>query len=191
MHTYHTLMLNFKYLVNNLISITNARCSHCFHIKYQCFTHHFSYMEWFSKMLHFFTRWRVFLTTMCISRERAIVVVLAACAMHNFLRTRLPTFTNSLLDKEDPETHQVTPGQWRQETGMKKVQPLRGNTALAFAKKQRESLCSFVNGAGSVSWQDNILQEWGIAFCPEILNFLKVIKIGVYNIELHLVFLRN
>ena len=96
---------------------------------------------------------------MSITPDRAIHVVMAACAMHNFLRTRLPTFTNNLIDREDPATHTVIPGQWRQEPTMSDIESLRGNTCTAFAKRQRELLCEFVNGPGAVSWQDNVLQN--------------------------------
>ena len=48
-------------------------------------------------------RWRVLLTHMLITPERAELVVLASCALHNMLRTRLPTYTNGLVDREDTE----------------------------------------------------------------------------------------
>ena len=96
---------------------------------------------------------------MYISTDRAIDVVLAGCALHNFMRTRLPVYTNHLLDKEVDETHEVIPGQWRQQGTTEKVPNLRGNTSLACAKHQRDVLCDFVNGPGAVPWQDRMIAE--------------------------------
>ena len=109
-------------------------------------------------MLVFF-RWRVFLTNMAISTDRAESVVLAGCVLHNFLRTRLSSYTDHLLDKEDEANHTLIPGAWRQEVGaLQDVGPLHGNTALGIAKIQRETLCAFVNGPGAVTWQDKMIQ---------------------------------
>ena len=96
---------------------------------------------------------------MCITPERAIDVVMAACALHNFLRTRLPVFTNNLLDREEPGTHSIIPGQWRQDAEMEDVAALRGNTATFLAKRQREKICEFVNGTGAVPWQDRMIGD--------------------------------
>jgi hypothetical protein len=122
------------------------------HVYINNLIYHFKYFTIYF-ILH---RWRVFLTNMMISPERAEHVVLAACALHNFLRTRLPSYTNSLLDKEDDLSHEVTPGDWRKDGGMASVGPLRGNTALAVAKHQRDHLCHYVNGIGAVPWQDRL-----------------------------------
>ena len=96
---------------------------------------------------------------MYITPERAIDVVMAACALHNYLRTMLPRFTNNLLDYEDRNTHTIIPGAWRNEAQLEDVQPLRGNTSTACAKRQRELLCEYVNGQGKVPWQDEIFLE--------------------------------
>ena len=96
---------------------------------------------------------------MAITPERAKIVVLAACALHNFLRNKLPRYTNVLLDREDENTHQVTPGSWRRDRTMEGLQKLPGNTSMMLAKRQRDTLLEFVNGIGAVSWQDAILAD--------------------------------
>lgn len=101
-------------------------------------------------------RWRCFLSPMLITPSRAEDVVLAACALHNYLRTRLPTFTNHLLDKEN-ENHEVIPGTWRNEEALRSIAALKGNNAMRDAKLQREYLCQYVNGVGAVSWQDRMI----------------------------------
>lgn len=94
-----------------------------------------------------------------ISPDKAQDVVLAACALHNYLRTKLPSYTNSLLDHEDEHTHVVVPGEWRKDAAMNNIPPLRGNTSLATAKRQRDRLCAYVNGVGAVEWQDRIVGQ--------------------------------
>ena len=85
--------------------------------------------------------------------------MLAACSLHNYLRTKYPSFTNNLLDQEDEETHDVIPGAWRADANLLSLPHLRGNTAYAAAKRQRETLCQYVNGPGSVSWQDRMISH--------------------------------
>ena len=104
-------------------------------------------------------RWRVFLTNILIGPDRAESCVLAACAMHNMLRTKMPSYTNTLLDIESPETHEVIPGVWRNESTLQSIDALHGNTSLQCAKRQRNQLCEFVNGVGAVPWQDRMVQD--------------------------------
>lgn len=99
----------------------------------------------------------MFLGNIGIDHEKVPDVVLAACALHNFLRTKLPTYTNNLLDQEDPETHVVVPGAWRADSNLEDLDNLRGNTSTAEAKRQREILRDYVNGPGAVSWQDRMI----------------------------------
>jgi hypothetical protein len=66
---------------------------------------------------------------------------------------KLPSYTNSLLDQEHDETHEVIPGEWQRDGILQSVGPLRGNTSLVAAKRQRDHLCDYVNGTGAVPWQ--------------------------------------
>ena len=99
------------------------------------------------------------MTPMSITPERAETVVLAACSLHNYLRAKLPAYTNALLDREDDQTHQITPGAWRRDKTMDGLKKLPGNTAMLLAKRQRETICEFVNGVGAVPWQDRMVSD--------------------------------
>lgn len=85
-------------------------------------------------------------------------IVLAACVIHNILRTRFPTGTTKLADREDPETHDVIPGTWRDDDCLTGMELLRGNhstrTAKALRDYQRQYYTSEV---GRVSWQDAMI----------------------------------
>lgn len=84
-------------------------------------------------------------------------IVQACCVLHNILRTKYPTMNNRLVDSENPVTHCVLPGAWRDEAALTAIQSLRGNNASKRAKAQREYLKKFYNGPGSVPWQDKMI----------------------------------
>jgi hypothetical protein len=90
-----------------------------------------------------------------IRPERAELVVLAACSLHNLIRTRYPQLTNNLLDAEDPLTHHVNMGEWRQGPIMTELDALKGNNSTKAGKAYRQYLTQyFVSEAGSVPWQE-------------------------------------
>ena len=65
-----------------------------------------------------------------------------------------------MLDHEDPVTHQVNPGAWREAREIAEMLPhmIRGNYATQSAKLQRLYLVDYANSEeGSVPWQDNMI----------------------------------
>lgn len=86
-------------------------------------------------------------------------IILGACTLHNLLRTRNPQHTNNFVDREDPLTHAIIPGAWRDEHAtLTGLEVLHGNNATKVAKAQRDYLRQyFVSPAGSVPWQDNMI----------------------------------
>ena len=92
--------------------------------------------------------------------ERVETIVMAACTLHNLIINRRGMRRHGDADREDPETHQVIPGNWRTEPQMPDLgqAPLRGNTATKAAKDLREYLVEYFNSpAGSVPWQDRMI----------------------------------
>ena len=96
------------------------------------------------------------LSHMLVTPDRAELIVLACCALHNFLRTRLPSYTNHLLDRED-EDHEVINGPWRNDEVMMSLAAMRGQNVTKAAKGQRDYLCGWVNSVGAVPWQDRMV----------------------------------
>ena len=86
-------------------------------------------------------RWRVLLTTMCLKPDRAEKVVNACCSLHNWLRVKKPTYTNRLIDREDPQTRQMIPGQWHGDVALRSLETMRSRNAKQAAKSQRQYTC--------------------------------------------------
>ena len=74
-------------------------------------------------------RFRVFMSPIGIGPEKVEQIVLASCYLHNFLRSQAktrPIYTPpGSFDIEDPDTHQVIPGEWRHQQQSQGMQPLK------------------------------------------------------------------
>lgn len=101
-------------------------------------------------------RFRCLLSTMAQEPSTVTTITLACCCLHNVMRLRYPSTQNALLDREDPDTHEVTPGAWRDDVTFPDLsQVAGGNRATKEAKCQRIYLKEYYNSpAGAVPWQD-------------------------------------
>ena len=83
---------------------------------------------------------------------------MACCILHNYLREKYPQATIQAADHEDPDTHDIVPGAWRQNQGLENLQNLAGNTSSKAGKAQREYLRVYCNSdVGRVDWQDDMI----------------------------------
>ena len=101
-------------------------------------------------------RFRVLLNPIALSPEKVEIIVLCACALHNFLRSVYvpPGF----VDSEDPSTSEVVPGKWRTMTNLQKASLPKTTNQLYSAKEQRDFLRDhFSSKEGSVHWQYSIV----------------------------------
>ena len=90
--------------------------------------------------------------------RRVETIVFAACVMHNLLISRYPTQATVDVDREDPTTHNIIPGAWRDDNTLVGLDKIGGNTSLKVAKIQRNYLCKYYSSeAGSVAWQDKMI----------------------------------
>ena len=97
-------------------------------------------------------RFRVFFTKIALEGDED-----CACALHNMLREEIGT-APGVADVEDPQTHHVTTGSWRDDPILAQARLPSGTNTTARAKALREYLVKYVNSqAGSVSWQDSML----------------------------------
>ena len=88
---------------------------------------------------------------------------MAACTLHNYLRCKSEAHNiyipQEMLDTEDPETHEIRPGQWRQRAseGWTKLSRQGSNHYSRKSKNIRNEFCTFFNSDGAVNWQWDIV----------------------------------
>ena len=100
-------------------------------------------------------RFQVLLKTIALQDTAKVeAVVLACCALHNFLRTESGNlYTGGIVDREGPN-HVTIPGSWRRDPGLRQAPLPSNNNASAQAKQQREVLCRyFSSDVGAVPFQ--------------------------------------
>ena len=68
-------------------------------------------------------RFRVFMSPIGLDPTKVETIVLACCSMHNFLSIRSSHVYSpqGITDTEHPDTHVVTPGEWRQQQSKLKL----------------------------------------------------------------------
>ena len=104
------------------------------------------------------SRFRVFLTTIPLTPENTEKVVLASCALHNFLQARSTRYASTGFVDVEKEDGTVDMGVWRDETqGMEPLRLQQGNRYTLEAKEVRAKLCNYFNNYGQVSWQNNYI----------------------------------
>ena len=84
--------------------------------------------------------------------------MIACCCLHNLMRVRYPTLQNSLVDQEDPETHELVPGTWRDEATLgQELSRLEARKCPLRATELRHYLVEYLNNEGSVEWQEKMI----------------------------------
>lgn len=104
------------------------------------------------------SRFRVLLKAIELSPEKTTQVVLAICALHNFLITRKSTVYSSADDFDRDVNGLVSNGAWRNEQqpdgNMLSLQPINRNPSND-AKKIHQILKNYFIEEGEVPWQYN------------------------------------
>ncbi|KAJ8934830.1 hypothetical protein NQ314_013178 [Rhamnusium bicolor] len=107
-------------------------------------------------------RFRVLHTAISVHPENAKYIIMAIiCVLHNFLRHKSKSYFNrKTVDSENKTTHEIRQdGECRSDTvelsGLEKKQ----TTDLKEGKQTREEYLHFLNGNGSVAWQEDMLEK--------------------------------
>ena len=110
------------------------------------------------------SRFRVLQRAINLCPQKVDKIVLACCALHNYLR-RHPTARATYsapgsLDVEDLDSGVVNPGRWRQEGLWIDCDLIRqgSNNCTCEASEVRDRLHDYVNFEGKVPWQNRIVQ---------------------------------
>lgn len=86
-------------------------------------------------------------------------VVLASCALHNFLIKKAKpnrVEDNLIIANENNLTGSIR-DDWRQDPTLQGLQPVQGRNASTEAKDCRIAYMQYFNGAGSVDWQEAMI----------------------------------
>ena len=108
------------------------------------------------------SKFRVFLSTLCVKPENATIIVHAALALHNYLLCKCPNvYTPSgSMDAQNGDGD-IIDGDWRKtadhELCIIQNITIRGSNYTRNAAAVRDCLCEYVNGPGQVPWQWKIL----------------------------------
>lgn len=104
------------------------------------------------------SRFRVFRQPINLNLENIDAVVLASCALHNFLRKKSKSYlTPTCVDSEDVENCTFKSGTWRQ--AIDQLTPLQRNIQRPSndGKQIRNILTEYFNGEGKVTFQDRMV----------------------------------
>lgn len=108
------------------------------------------------------SRFRIFLQPININVDKIDIVILACCALHNFLRktSKSNYITEKCVDHEDINNGNIIPGQWRQQTGSSLInlENTKMTNASFVAKNVRETYKNYFNNVGKVSFQDRMVK---------------------------------
>ena len=109
-------------------------------------------------------KFRVLRKPMALTPGRVKDIVLAICALHNFLlesKDRANYLHQGLIDTENEDTHEVTPGTWRDDGPTNSMFPLhtgiQRNYAISQKQVREEFTEYFMTAEGEVSWQYRLL----------------------------------
>ncbi|CAH1993099.1 unnamed protein product [Acanthoscelides obtectus] len=102
------------------------------------------------------SRFRIFDKKINCKLETVNKIVLAACALHNFLRKTSPAkyLPRGSVDEEDIITGSINPGQWRAEiTELRRMERYHERRKTNLANQIRDNLKNYFTNEGAVSWQ--------------------------------------
>lgn len=106
-------------------------------------------------------RFRIFHTCINLKVDNIDKVILACCALHNFLRRNLPnSYTPSdIFDLEDTSTGVITPGLRTQNHSLLDLASTHNRHHSTEAKYVRKSFEIYFNNSGNVPWQHKMISN--------------------------------
>jgi len=108
----------------------------------------------------FASRFRIFRRPISLSPDKTILLVKAACALHNWIRKTGNSSNFIPVDIEDTETGCLIEGSRRNDpkpSGLLDLTPIQMNYATD-AKLKRNYLADYFVGDGTVYWQNRMIE---------------------------------
>lgn len=100
------------------------------------------------------TRFTIFHTAISLNVENIDIVILASCALHNFLRRNSKTNYLASVDREDVDNGTILPGEWRKNDNLVSLERFKATKSNVSAKLIRNKYKEFYNGVGKVPFQE-------------------------------------
>lgn len=105
------------------------------------------------------SRFRVFQKPIATNVETVDKIVLAACALHNWMRKENRNYLiSSDVDREDIDAGTTYHGSWRTETaGLERLCQQGSNHSSMSAMARRDAFKTYFNNDGAVPWQSKMI----------------------------------
>lgn len=105
------------------------------------------------------SRFRIFQQTIGINVDNVHLLVLACCALHNYLSQKNALYiTPTSIDTEDINTMQIRPGDWREVRPLVPIQQTNVRPLCKKGKNIRNCFLDYFNDKGSVEFQEHMLR---------------------------------
>lgn len=105
------------------------------------------------------SRFRIFHTEINIEPKRIESVVMACCALHNYLIKSVPNFYSppEFFDRENLENGIVSQGYTSINSNMERLDRRNSENISNAAKKVREDFMNYFVNEGRIPWQNNFI----------------------------------
>lgn len=102
------------------------------------------------------SRFRVLLNVINLSPEKATIITLTTCYVHNFLRRNNSSiYLRGSVDVENINTCEIQLAPWRADhQQLCKLEPTLSRNPTSNAKETRQKFTTYFNGVGAVPWQN-------------------------------------
>lgn len=102
-------------------------------------------------------RFQIFQKEINQTPEKVEAMVLAACALHNFLRSKAEMTS---VDSENTKTVEIQPGNWRSSVCFTSMETCNSNRPKDSAILLRDTFTTYFNGVGFVPWQWEAIKKF-------------------------------
>ena len=104
-------------------------------------------------------RFRILLSLLQVSPDNAEKIVLACCALHNFLGDKTPDCPHpGSVDIENLEEGKIYERGWRSEHREMPLVSISGSNNFTKSSKEiRDGFCNYFNTTGAVPWQEKFI----------------------------------
>lgn len=104
-------------------------------------------------------RFRIFRQSISVSIDNVDPIVLACCALHNFLRKKSPGYiSEGIVDNEDIDNLTFRQGDWRQNGNLASLEETSLRQRNEEGNNVRNAFTNYFNSDGTVSFQEEMLR---------------------------------